>query len=164
MSPAIRTDTAPCVGCGICCDGTIYSRAAARPDEEERLEAAGLELCNVNGKRWFVHPCRFSKDGLCTIYDQERFEVCRTFRCKLLTAYQAGEVDLDEARETIARTFALRSDVAADEPRAALWRERQELRSELEKTRERPQLLLKIAVLEYWLDRWFRVESTKPGE
>jgi len=151
-----RTDTAPCVGCGLCCDGTIYWRADAQPGEEERLTDAGLEVIKEGDKQWFVHPCCFSKDGLCTIYDQQRFNVCHTFRCKLLKAYQRGEVSLEQTRETVEKAVALRTELTAENPAARLWTERNKLRRELETTRERPSLLLKIAVLDYYLDQWFR--------
>jgi hypothetical protein len=155
-SPPTRIDTAPCVGCGLCCDGTIYWRANAQPDEEQRLTEAGLEVIREGDKQWFVHPCRFSDNGMCTIYDQERFHVCHTFRCKLLKAYQAGEVGLAEARATVEKALALRSEVAAEEPSARLWKVRRELGRELQQTKERPRTLLKIAALDYFIDRWFR--------
>lgn len=157
-----KTDTAPCIGCGLCCDGTIYWRADAEPGEEERLRGAGLTVLSEGERSWFVHPCRFSSGGLCTIYDRERFAVCSKFRCKLLTAYQAGEIGLDEARATIGEAFALRSAVAAEEPSAALWKERQQLRRDLQSARQRPKLHLKIAALDYYLDRWFRTEPADP--
>ena len=150
------TDTAPCVGCGLCCDGTIFWRAKAEPGEEQRLVSAGLELMKEGEKLWFAHPCRFSRGGLCTIHDQERFQVCRTFRCKLLKAYQAGEIGREEARATVQKALALRSAVTDEEPDAWLGETRRRLRRELGSTKERPRLHLKIAALDYFLERWFR--------
>lgn len=160
--PDLRAgDTAPCVGCGLCCDGTIFSKARAEPEEEQRLTDAGLEFFDDGEKHWFRHPCRFSKDGLCTIYDQQRFTVCGAYRCTLLKAYQRGEVSREEALGTVQRALALRAEVAAEEPSAVLWTERQRLRGELERSRERPRLLLKMTALDYWLNRWFH--NSRPG-
>lgn len=148
-------DTAPCVGCGLCCDGTIFSKARAEPEEEERLTAAGLEYFQDSENTWFRHPCRFSKDGLCTIYDQQRFTVCGAYRCNLLKSYQRGETSREDALETVQRALALRAAVAEEEPSAVLWTERQRLRGELQASKERPRLLLKLAALDYWLSSWF---------
>jgi Putative zinc- or iron-chelating domain len=155
-SSARTTDTAPCVGCGLCCDGTIYWRATAEAGEKQRLMDAGLEVSNEGEKYWFAHPCRFAKDGLCTIYDQERFSVCHTYRCKLLKAYQSGEVTRDEALGTVQQALALRRALVHEEPAAALSTERQKLRRDLKFMKERPQLHLRIAALDSLLDRWFR--------
>jgi hypothetical protein len=35
-------DTAPCVGCGLCCDGTMFAKARAEPEEEARMANLGL--------------------------------------------------------------------------------------------------------------------------
>lgn len=149
-------DTAPCVGCGICCDGTIYGRAIAGQHEENRLTRAGLTVIREGEKLWFQHPCRFSKSGLCTIYGEERFSICHTFRCKLLKAYQAGEVSPDEALATVQKALALRSAVVTEAPGAALSAGRKEIRARLEETKDRPGLHLKIAALDHFLDKWFR--------
>lgn len=154
--PGPNTDTAPCVGCGLCCDGTIFWKAAAEPDERQRLTDAGLSVVEEGGKEWFTHPCRFSKRGLCTIYDQERFNVCRTFRCKLLQGYQAGEISREEALGTVQRALALRSALTEEEPGAGMAQDRRKLRLQFEATKERPALHLKMATLDYVLEKWFR--------
>ena len=151
-----ESDTAPCVGCGLCCDGTIYPAARAQPEERERLTDAGLVFFVQGGKSWFEHPCRFSKKGSCTIYDQERFAVCSRFRCKLLRAYESGEVDLEQARTKVRHALKLRKAVKERAPGSGKWRPRQEMRQELESTRRDPALLLRIIALDYYLDKWFR--------
>lgn len=157
------SDTAPCVGCALCCDGTINAMAEARPDEEEALKSAGLSIFESGGKQWFALPCRFSEQGRCTIYDQ-RFKVCRVWRCKLLESYQAGETSRDEALRRVKVTVGLRAAVAQDEERAVLWTERQKLRVELESSNERPVLKLNMAALDYCIDRWFKtLPANKPA-
>ncbi len=153
--PAAITDTAPCVGCGLCCDGTLYERARAERYEEERLVQCGLKVSNDSGQGYFGLPCHFFESGRCGIYD-DRFTKCRTFRCKLLRGYQSGTISRSEAMEKVRHAMALRSAVEAEEPSAVQVAERKSLRSELGKTRRRPALLLKLMALDYYLDRHFR--------
>jgi Fe-S-cluster containining protein len=150
------SDTAPCIGCGLCCDGTIHDKAEALPEEKERLTEAGLHYFIEGNNHWFSHPCRFSKAGLCTIYHQERFSVCRTFRCKLLTAYQAGEVSKETALAKVQQALALRAAVTDVAPTAREWKVRRPLLDELASTKRDPRLLLAISALENYLDTWFR--------
>lgn len=158
-----ESDTAPCVGCGLCCDGTIYPAARAQPEERERLTQAGLVYFVHGGKSWFEHPCRFSKKGRCTIYHQERFAVCSRFRCKLLRAYQSGEIDREQAREKVRHALELRTAVTERAPGAARWRPRQELRQDLESNGRDPALLLRIIALDYYMDKWFRKPKPHQG-
>ncbi len=153
------SDTAPCVGCGLCCDGTIYDKARAQPHEVERMTALGLATLEDQGKLHFQHPCRFSSEGKCTIYD-DRFTICHTFKCKLLTAYQAGDIGLDEARDKIGQALRLRSVVAAEEPAAARHGERRRLLAELAQTSRRVRLQLDIVALDFFIDRWFRKDKS----
>lgn len=150
-----RSDNAPCVGCGLCCDGTIYVRARAQPDEVERLTAAGLTVVRDSEKVYFSHPCRFAAGGLCTIYDEPRFHVCSSFRCKLLKAYHDGDISREEAFGKVQQALALRSAVTAEAPEARLYTERRRLGLELAALNERPHLRLAIAALDHFLGRWF---------
>lgn len=154
-----NVDTAPCVGCGLCCDGTIFERERAEAGEVGRLKIEGLSVIEESGTFYFEHPCRYANCGRCMIYE-ERFSVCRTFRCKLLASYQAGEISREGALEKVQEALALRSAVTDQAPAAGEWKKRQTLRSELAVTHARPQLLLRLVALDYYLDRWFR----KPKE
>ena len=137
-----------------CCHGGVLTldealelcAAARKLGVEVRAEAFDPGLSDAARPR----------GGLCTIHDQERFQVCRTFRCKLLKAYQAGEIGREEARATVQKALALRSAVTDEEPDAWLGETRRRLRRELGSTKERPRLHLKIAALDYFLERWFR--------
>lgn len=145
----------------------MFAKARAELDEEERMTSLGLSLCEENGKHYFDHPCRFSVAGCCTIYDQ-RFTKCRTFRCKLLRAYQSGQISRADALKKVRAAIALRSAVEVEEPSAVLITERLRLREQLGQSNERPDLLLKMMALDYYLDRNFRnknlqVAQTKEG-
>jgi hypothetical protein len=160
-APATSGDTAPCIGCGLCCDGTLYDRAKVAPGEEETLAALGLQLEQAADRTYFLQPCRFHDCGRCTNYPQ-RWTVCRTFRCALLRRYQAGEVSLDEARGAVATAHELVAAVSAADPGAKIVGERRRLRrrlaDELQSGSDRggARRLLNIVALDTFLERWFR--------
>ena len=157
-------DTAPCIGCGMCCNGTLYWMAKVTPGEEERIQSYGLELTEEKGRTYFQLPCQHERCGSCTIY-QDRFDICRSFRCQLLRRYQAGDVPLEEARRRVETALKLVEAVRADDPSATNAFRRREIRAHLadvppqetpaEKS-DRARRLLNIVALDTCLERWFR--------
>lgn len=156
-------DTAPCVGCGMCCDGTIHARTTLTPAEQKRLEARGIEMVSWDKDRFLPQPCPMAKCGSCTIYE-DRFEVCRSFRCSLLKSFEAGEIDGLEAAEKVATAKQLLASVVADDPKTARWSHRMQTEHDyavaftLADTATRQALapkLLRIKALNVHLDRWF---------
>jgi hypothetical protein len=163
-------DTAPCVGCGMCCNGTIYWMAKVTPGEEPGIEAQGLELMEEQGTTYFRLPCHHEECGRCTIY-ADRFDICRSFRCHLLRDYQGGLVDLAEARRRVETALQLVDAVKSDDPAAANAFNRREIRESLARPvpgeteaarSERARRLLNIIALDTCLERWFR--NQKPGK
>jgi len=154
----------PCVGCALCCNGTLYGRAKVAPGEEGRILEHGLKLTSFEDKPYFRLPCKYESCGQCTIYET-RFEICRSFRCALLRSFDAGEITIEEARTKVAIALDLRAKIASADPEAVRFPERQELRQRLkaelaegtaidrEKTAER---LLNMAALDAFLEKWFR--------
>lgn len=152
-----------CIGCGLCCDGTLHGRATVKPNDEATVAAAGLEIVEEKGKRFFRQPCPHLSCGACTIYDR-RPGVCRSYRCALLISLEAGKIDRSEALEKIAtakkRIEAVRSiDAKAITPadRSALA-ERLRAKLAVVANSEREPIakaLLDTAVLEHFLNRWF---------
>ena len=158
-----QSDTAPCVGCGLCCDGTLYTRARAEPEEESRIEELGLELVSFEGVRYFRLPCAHYGCGQCTIYDQ-RFARCRSFRCALLRRYQDGEISLGEARDKVETARQLVAGLAETDPLAVLDANRSCIQSKLQRDMEdadetdRPGIarrFLRVVALQTYLERWF---------
>jgi hypothetical protein len=153
----------------MCCDGTLYVRAKIAPGEEPTIVAHGLECLTWEDKRYFALPCKYESCGRCTNYET-RFDVCRTFECALLRSHQAGDVDLGDARQTVAHALELRRRVTDKDPGARTVSARRELRERLAEevakgspadrgaTAER---LLNIIALDTFLERWFR---NKKGE
>lgn len=163
--PAIEVgDTAPCVGCGMCCNGTLYWMAKVTPGEEARIVGEGLELTEDKGTTYFKLPCHHEQCGRCTIYEN-RFDICRSFRCRLLRAYQAGEIDLTEARSRVETALKLVETVKAGDPGAANAFNRRTIRAGLAEAPEgesdeaktaRARRLIDIVALDTCLERWFR--------
>ena len=58
------------------------------------------------GGRHLVQPCSALRGGACACYP-ERPLACRRYRCALLAALEAGEVELGPALEVVARARAL---------------------------------------------------------
>ena len=104
-------DSDPCVGCTLCCDGTLYGRARTSPAEVPRVLDHGLEVFEADGSPYFPLPCRRQQDTRCAIY-ADRFDKCLSFKCALLRSYQRRETTLAQARSHIATTVALRRRVA----------------------------------------------------
>jgi hypothetical protein len=145
----------PCVGCGLCCDGTVFEKAKVRPGDEAGLKKHGMSVVTENGTPFFLLPCRHHECGRCTIY-AERFSTCHNFKCALLTSFEAGEITLEDAQQKVAKALRLRSEIAADDPGAAVWTQRQRSKAELASSRANPRLLLTMIALDRYLDTWFR--------
>jgi Fe-S-cluster containining protein len=166
---AVTDDTGPCVGCGLCCDGTLYDRAKVAPGEEPTLEALGLQLETVGERTYFLQPCRFQSCGRCTNY-ADRWTICRSFRCALLRRYQAGEIGLEEARATVKTALQLRDAVRQNDPGAAIVggrrRLRRQLAEEVQSGKDQGSAgrrLIDIIALDTFLERWFRNKKPQPA-
>jgi hypothetical protein len=109
-----------CVGCGLCCDGTLFSHLAVADESDlgMPLRQLGVEVVVEADPPAFALPCPAVVDGVCSIYDRQRPRACAAFFCDLHAAVEAGTTSWDDARATIAETRALRDRVragAADE-------------------------------------------------
>jgi Fe-S-cluster containining protein len=161
--PASPSDASTlCVSCGLCCNGVLFDHAKAEPEEVPRLQAFGLEPRLVEEKLQFGLPCRHLDCGRCTIYE-DRFAICRSFRCSLLKRLGAGDVALREALATVGKAKAMVARVAALDPAAAQVSRRVALRregappagsGETERTAQR--LWVEALALDTFLDARFR--------
>ena len=154
----------PCVGCGLCCDGTLFTRTKVRSDEQEGLAVLGFSFFPHGKDEWFAQPCLAATAGRCVIY-ADRPHTCQKYRCALLEKFEAGEVALHEARAIIERAFDLIEKAVAVDPSARHLASRSKLRTDLtdELTKlpigERKALgekLLAIVTLDAFLDDRFR--------
>lgn len=170
MNPASAgPDNDLCVGCGMCCDGSVFANAPVERGEEDAMRSAGLDLFESDGNTFFRQPCPQSCGGRCAIY-QTRFHICRTFRCKLLSAVESGEIRVPEAKEKIDFARSLLAQAIDLEPEAASHKQRNLIRARLVKeltgadsaaaAEQSRQSLLRLVALEAFLDRWFRNKNT----
>jgi Fe-S-cluster containining protein len=104
MEPSL-TDTL-CVGCGLCCDGTLFADVElAGRAEIIRLEVLGLEVEDDGSTRALLpQPCAALRGRRCRIYPH-RPKCCRTFECQLLQEVRSGVVEVERAKERIAVTL-----------------------------------------------------------
>ncbi len=162
--PNEPADQPLCVGCGMCCDGTLYGRARVSPGEEPRIAAAGLKLIEGDDKTYFRLPCRFSDCGQCTIYE-DRFDICRSFTCGLYRRQEALQIAPEKARSIVNKALELRGRVTSALPEAKGHHDRQALRAKLaaqlsgdigEDRQSTARSLLDVIAFDTFLDRWFR--------
>jgi hypothetical protein len=104
-----------CIGCGLCCDGTVLSHLAVVDESDlgRPLQALGVEIIVEADPPVFALPCPAFGGQSCTIYGLHRPHACGEFECDLSTAVIVGEVSKTEARSVIAATRALRDRVRA---------------------------------------------------
>jgi hypothetical protein len=104
-----------CVGCGLCCDGTLFSHLGVLDDADLGipLRQLGVEVIAEADPPVFALPCPALADGACTVYHRHRPRACGWFECDLLVAVGAGTTSPAEARATIAATRDLRDRVRA---------------------------------------------------
>jgi Fe-S-cluster containining protein len=148
----------------MCCDGTLFERANAQPAEFGRLAANGIETLEAEGRFYFRLGCPRLSGTCCTIYD-DRFTICRTFHCNLLTELRSGATSLDEALEAVRQAKILLEKVRSQRPEAAALRERRTIAAEVqnwaslpdpEERRRSARLYLDIVALERHLAARFR--------
>ena len=92
-----------CLECGMCCDGTLFTHVALKPDEAKRIGIDGV----------IRQPCpQLGADRKCGVYAQ-RPRGCSTFVCMLGRALEDGEVGFDEALGLVREGQALRLRIDA---------------------------------------------------
>ena len=158
-----RESTSICIGCGLCCDGTLHGTATVKPDDELNVANAGLVILDDGQRRYFQQPCSNFSCGRCSIYGN-RPSVCRGYRCALLEKVQDGLVSETAAREKISMAKGFVAAVRRTEPEARTPAQRmvlaRRLKGELahlegEEKNGVAKALLDTAVLEHFLNSWF---------
>ena len=112
MSDVTRSDDAGsiCIGCGLCCDGTVVTHLAVRDESDlgAPLRALGVEIIAAADPPVFELPCPAVCDGVCTIHSLHRPSACAQYECSLSRAVLDGEVTRAHSVGLIAETFELR--------------------------------------------------------
>jgi hypothetical protein len=100
-----------CVGCGFCCDGTLFLHAHLNPGERGSLpEKIEQQSYTKEGKDYFRLPCLYF-NRKCTIYDLKRADVCLSYRCQLLKDFAEGRVTQDDAVATVREAMEMRGAI-----------------------------------------------------
>jgi hypothetical protein len=99
-----------CIGCGLCCDGTVVTHLAVRDESDlgAPLRGLGVEIIAAADPPVFELPCPAVCDGVCTIHSLHRPSACAQFECSLSQGVLDGRVAFEEARMLISATLALR--------------------------------------------------------
>jgi uncharacterized protein len=124
------SDAPLCIGCGLCCDGTLHAKTTVKPDDEAIVAAAGLEVSEEGEKRFFRQPCRHFSCGKCSIY-AARPGVCRTYRCALLISLEDRQITKPDALEKVSMARKLLAVVRREDPTAVTPAERSALAERL---------------------------------
>jgi hypothetical protein len=112
-----------CLGCGLCCDGTLLDHVAVSDPSDlgAPLTALGVTLIVEADPPVFALPCPAVHEGVCTVHHLHRPAACGEFSCALLDDVESGVRSREEALQVIAETLRLRDEVAAGlAPRADL--------------------------------------------
>jgi uncharacterized protein len=106
-----------CIGCGLCCDGTVVTHLAVRDESDlgMPLLALGVEILSAADPPVFALPCPALADGRCSIHHLHRPHACHAFECVVSVAVTSGSMDRAEARAVIDATFAMRALVRSGE-------------------------------------------------
>jgi Fe-S-cluster containining protein len=97
--------SALCLSCGLCCDGGLFNWVALTSDDRTRLQANGLD-----GPEQLIHPCPHYSTPACTIY-AVRPTQCSKYRCEVLKAFEAGEIDEGTAHGLVDEAVSMRVGV-----------------------------------------------------
>jgi len=113
-SAAPEQEQMVCVGCGFCCDGTLFQHAHLNEGERgnlpEKIEKAAFR---EGGRDYFRQPCRYFT-GRCSIYDRQRADVCGLYRCQLLKDLSGGLITVSDANDTVQRAMNIRRQLLHD--------------------------------------------------
>ena len=110
-------DTSICLGCGLCCDGTLFSHLGV-VDESDLgmpLSALGVTVIVEADPPVFALPCPAFDGYCCTIHDLHRPRACGWFECDVSTAVADGSMAWADARRVIDDTIVLRDRVRRGE-------------------------------------------------
>lgn len=96
-----------CRGCGLCCDGTLFSHVGLEPGELEQLRALGIPTKTLkSGTQVLPQRCGALTGRDCSIY-ADRPKSCAAYNCLLAEALTEGRVTLEEAQAKVVKAQRL---------------------------------------------------------
>jgi Fe-S-cluster containining protein len=109
-----------CRGCGLCCDGSLFSHVGLEPAEVTQLKALGIPTRTLpSGTEVLPQPCAALQGRDCRIY-ADRPASCAAYQCLLAEALLEERVTLQEAQARVQKAQRL---IAAGHARRFLRRE-----------------------------------------
>ena len=92
-----------CIGCGLCCDGTVVTHLAVSDESDlgAPLRALGVEIIAAADPPVFELPCPALADGACSVFSLHRPHACAQFECRVMLDHDTGAIDRAEALERI---------------------------------------------------------------
>lgn len=84
----------------------FYSAVLQPEDSEKQLKTLGLRLKFKKKEVFLPQPCPAFRAQCCSIYEF-RPQRCRLFNCRQLLGMESGEINFNQALDTIAETRAL---------------------------------------------------------
>lgn len=96
-----------CRGCGLCCDGSLFSHVGLEPEDLARLRELGIATRTLStGAEGLAQRCSALKGYDCQIYP-DRPKSCATYQCLLASALLDKEVTLEEAQAEVKKAQRL---------------------------------------------------------
>lgn len=96
-----------CRGCGLCCDGSLFSHVGLEPEEVDQLHALGIPTqTRHSGTEVLPQRCSALKGRDCQIY-AARPASCAAYHCVLAAALLEGRVTLEEAQAVVKKAQRL---------------------------------------------------------
>jgi Fe-S-cluster containining protein len=162
-------DASPlCLECGLCCNGAIHHYGVLKEGEVASASRLGMIVERTPDYLGFAQPCSKFDGKQCTIYEQ-RPSACSGYYCGLARRYRRNEISFEEALPLVREAQRLLAAAIASVPLAWSFRDlRRKLRSRIrgqaggelsaEEQRNLGEPLMKIALLDVFLDRNLRLE------
>jgi hypothetical protein len=170
LLPKQEDEVSICVGCGLCCNGTYLAKGNIESAGEAKpLTWYKAEFFTENERTYFRIPCPHFSGQCCSIYE-DRFAVCRSYRCGVLTKLDDGEIRRDEAEHVLAEARRLIAKVAEGDPGATKFAGRRLTRRKLARALKKAEgaertniarRLLNIITLDSHIERWFLLPKKK---
>lgn len=100
-----------CITCGFCCDGTLFNKAVLQAGEYDNLPVKIKQnYFKQDDNEYFKLPCLYF-DNLCTIYHQQKADICSSFRCQLLKDFSGGKITMDYALTAISNAKKIKEEL-----------------------------------------------------
>jgi len=96
-----------CRGCGLCCDGSLFTHVGLEPGEVEQLHALGIPTqTRRSGTEVLPQRCSALKGRDCQIY-AARPSSCAAYQCVLAESLLEDQVTLEEAQAVVKKAQRL---------------------------------------------------------